>query len=308
MVAPLSPSPSSSSLSSFSPPSSQTYSQETSTCLSSSQELSQDYEDYTTSPDTQDRWCSEDGDSSCTIIDSQSPGVVKPTDTSPDTRSRLRGGPQATSRPRPADAKPASADAGLSSADTGPGVSGTRPNPDDKGLTLADTRPETSPADAKPRPAADTRVDGGSHDLPISVPMGNGGSRPVEVSKNSTQDISAGRFYGTRAVLRKSTRGGEALPVFEKLGEERLSSDDEDVSEEELYSLTQRTSVLEFLNGRGQEELCDIPGVTMTKADFLIQLRPFKDWEALVCYSVDTLDLVSWCTSFRRMFWPRPRL
>jgi hypothetical protein len=119
----------------------------------------------------------------------------------------------------------------------------------------ADRNPK--PADSKPRPAE---------------------TKPREcdvVSSLSVPPRAAGRFYGTRSSTKSVT-------AFETLGDENASSEEDISEEEDDYSLVQQTSVLEFLNARDLDELCDIPFCTITKAKILTGLRPFKDWTALV--------------------------
>lgn len=62
------------------------------------------------------------------------------------------------------------------------------------------------------------------------------------------------------------------------------TEDDEDsLSEsEDDYSDKQKEVIMEFLNNSSQEELCDIPGCSMTKAKLLAQHLPVDKWEDLV--------------------------
>lgn len=113
---------------------------------------------------------------------------------------------------------------------------------------------------------------------PISV-----SSRPGPRPTTSLQGKSAEKFYGAKGT-RANRAHGNRQTVFEELREESMfSGEDSSDTDEEDYSLREKKSVLDFLNGCGQEELCDIPGCTITKAKMLTPLLPFKNWETLVC-------------------------
>ena len=53
-------------------------------------------------------------------------------------------------------------------------------------------------------------------------------------------------------------------------------------SEEEDYSDSQKTAILDFLNTSSLDELCDMPGCSLTKARMVDKLRPFDTWDHLV--------------------------
>ena len=54
-------------------------------------------------------------------------------------------------------------------------------------------------------------------------------------------------------------------------------------SEPEVSWDRQRRLVIQFLNESSLEELCDVPVVSLVKAKLLASLRPFGDWDELVC-------------------------
>ena len=51
---------------------------------------------------------------------------------------------------------------------------------------------------------------------------------------------------------------------------------------DEGYSDKQKRSILEFLNSCTEEEACDMPGCSVTKARRIVSLQPFDCWEELV--------------------------
>ncbi len=86
---------------------------------------------------------------------------------------------------------------------------------------------------------------------------------------------SASTGYGLRPCKREP-RDLEELERDMESGSEGSDSDAEDSTGD------QREAVLEFLNGRDPEELCNIPGCSPSRAKLLTQLRPFRDWSHLV--------------------------
>ena len=51
---------------------------------------------------------------------------------------------------------------------------------------------------------------------------------------------------------------------------------------ENEFSDKQKEAILKFLNNSSEDELCDIPGCSLTKAKLLIQHLPLSKWEDLV--------------------------
>ena len=76
----------------------------------------------------------------------------------------------------------------------------------------------------------------------------------------------------------------ESVQVETESGDDTPTEDDEDsLSEsEDDYSDKQKEVIMEFLNNSSQEELCDIPGCSMSKAKLLAQHLPIDKWEDLV--------------------------
>ena len=60
-------------------------------------------------------------------------------------------------------------------------------------------------------------------------------------------------------------------------GEEECATDTEDD-----YSDKQKKDILKFLNTSSEDELCDVPGCSITKANLLAKHLPFDQWEDLV--------------------------
>ena len=109
----------------------------------------------------------------------------------------------------------------------------------------------------------------------VSAPRGRGRDRGRCKRARSPPAESALSGYKLR-------RHKEKLQDLEDVEEELESSSDSSGSDSEEYTDSKKQSVLEFLNKRDQEELCDIPGCSLSKAKLLTQLRPFQDWSQLV--------------------------
>lgn len=108
-------------------------------------------------------------------------------------------------------------------------------------------------------------------------------SKELDVIGSTLSTKSAGRFY-RRAGPATSKTNEEQLEELDKLEGGLLESDDGG-SDLEDYTPRQRQSVLEFLNERSLEEMCDIPGCSLVRGKLLTELRPFEDWSALVYYT-----------------------
>ena len=163
--------------------------------------------------------------------------------------------------------------------------------------------------------------DGACQDVPKQLPEDAGGNEssgsscciviadsPAPVVADVAfppADSAATRFYGmpkprpshpsahshaSIPAVRRSSRGDRAQ-VLEKLGDDMEDENCSDSGEED-YTLREQTAVLEFMNGCGEEDLCDIPGCSLTKAKALEELRPFKDWSMLVSSACDWARVV----------------
>lgn len=83
-----------------------------------------------------------------------------------------------------------------------------------------------------------------------------------------------------------STNAGRSQSVLSGVGsgDDTLTEEDDDclTDDEEDYSDQKKKAIMVFLNGSSQEELCDIPGCSKTKAKLLVKHLPFDKWEDLV--------------------------
>lgn len=93
-----------------------------------------------------------------------------------------------------------------------------------------------------------------------------------------------------------SMNEGIGSPQLEEDLDDTLMEEDGDCSSdsEDDYSDKQKEAILEFLNDSSQDELCDVPGCSLTKAKLLVKHRPFDKWEDVV----RTLCTVSFIPSF----------
>ena len=83
----------------------------------------------------------------------------------------------------------------------------------------------------------------------------------------------------------ESTPSVEEAVVTADLEELERNFEEEDCSgldSDEGYSDKQKQSILEFLNSCTEEEACDMPGCSVTKARRIVSLQPFDCWEDLV--------------------------
>ena len=83
----------------------------------------------------------------------------------------------------------------------------------------------------------------------------------------------------------ESTPSVEEAVEAADLEELERNFEEEDCSgldSDEGYSDKQKQSILEFLNNCTEEEACDMPGCSATKARRIVSLQPFDCWEDLV--------------------------
>lgn len=99
------------------------------------------------------------------------------------------------------------------------------------------------------------------------------------VSTSVQKSASAGGFYGNRnrASVSRHKSWEEKLDNLDRLASGTCSD-----SDSEDYSIQQKTAVLEFLNGCGQQDLAHIPGCSSHKAKMLTEIGPFEDWPTMV--------------------------
>lgn len=69
---------------------------------------------------------------------------------------------------------------------------------------------------------------------------------------------------------------------MEELERNFEEEDGSGLESDEGYSDKQKRSILEFLNSCTEEEACDMPGCSATKASRIVSLQPFECWEDLV--------------------------
>ena len=100
------------------------------------------------------------------------------------------------------------------------------------------------------------------------------GTEPPESKSSSILRIHGKPRPVTRPVTWQSHE--KELDKHEELEMSDSSSESDD------YTITQKRLILEFLNGCSQEEMCNIPGCSLTKAKQLTDLRPFNNWTQLV--------------------------
>ena len=106
----------------------------------------------------------------------------------------------------------------------------------------------------------------------------------IDVSiANSPSPPNIGSLFLSQGPLSPKERS-ESVQVETGSGDDTTTEDDdESLSEsEDDYSDKQKEVIMEFLNSSSQEELCDIPGCSMTKAKLLAQHLPVDKWEDLV--------------------------
>ena len=109
----------------------------------------------------------------------------------------------------------------------------------------------------------------------------------VDVSiANSPSPPNIGSLILPQVPLSPKDRS-ELVQVETGSGDDTPTEDDDDsLSEsEDDYSDKQKEVIMEFLNNSSQEELCDIPGCSVTKAKLLAQHLPVDKWEDLVSTS-----------------------
>ena len=54
------------------------------------------------------------------------------------------------------------------------------------------------------------------------------------------------------------------------------------VSDDDDFSDNQKVAILDFVNNSTPDEMCDIPGFSVTKTKLLVKYRPFETWNSLV--------------------------
>ena len=62
-------------------------------------------------------------------------------------------------------------------------------------------------------------------------------------------------------------------------------------SDEEDYSDGQKAAILDFINTSSLDELCGVPGCSLTKARMVDKLRPFETWDHLVSIEYFTYQI-----------------
>lgn len=53
-------------------------------------------------------------------------------------------------------------------------------------------------------------------------------------------------------------------------------------SDDDDFSDNQKVAILEFVNSSTPDEMCDVPGCSVTKTKLLVKYRPFETWDSLV--------------------------
>ena len=86
---------------------------------------------------------------------------------------------------------------------------------------------------------------------------------------------SSGKEGCTSSCLQQRTPN--ILECLDSLSESDVNSESDDD-----YSDGQKVAILEFLNESSLEQLCDVPGCSLTKAKLLNNLRPFQSWDQMV--------------------------
>ena len=64
--------------------------------------------------------------------------------------------------------------------------------------------------------------------------------------------------------------------------EKNYSENSSDYDSEDDYSPRQKEAILNLLNSCTEEEVCGVPGCSITKARLIVSYRPFESWDNLV--------------------------
>lgn len=89
----------------------------------------------------------------------------------------------------------------------------------------------------------------------------------------------------TSAFINSGGRESTSVEDLEEL--ERNCQEEEgsaaEYDSDEGYSERQKKTILELLNSCTEEEACNVPGCSISKAKLIMKRRPFESWEHLVC-------------------------
>ena len=119
------------------------------------------------------------------------------------------------------------------------------------------------------------------------INLSTGDILPVKKS-NSSYSASEGCSAGPSSTDRyTSSPTPQVLPqmTFSQQSQEELPTDNDDncfIESEDDYSDEQKKAILDFVNNCSQEELCAVPGCSVTKAKLLIEQVPVARWDDLV--------------------------